>query len=184
MKPALRGSMNRTATISVFYLSLKKDKMAKKDVIKKIKEHLKDKILSWEEKSPNRHYFIVKKINIVPVTRYLFEKAGARFITATGIDTPKGIEILYHFSFDREEGKVVTVKVLVPKQKCEIESIAPVIPGAAWIEREIKELLGVKFLNHPDPKPLLTAEDWPKDTYPLRLDYRDTQFPEGIKRKK
>lgn len=158
--------------------------MAEKNVISQIKENLKDKVLFWEERSPNRHYFTVKKINIVPVARYLFEKVGARLITATGIDTPKGIEVLYHFSFDREGGKVVTVKVLVSKQECEIESIAPVIPGATWIEREIKELLGVKFLNHPDPKPLLTAEDWPKDTYPLRLDYRDTQFPEGIKRKK
>ncbi len=147
------------------------------DVVSRIKESLKNKILSWEERSPNRHYFTVKKTNIVPVASFLFKKMGARFITASGIDTPKGIEVLYHFSFDREGGKVVTVKVLVSKQKCEIESIASIILGATWIEREIKELLGVKFLNHPDPRPLLTAENWPKDKYPLRIDYRDVDFP-------
>ena len=156
--------------------------MDKKDVIEKVKGNLKGRIVSWEEKSLTRYYFIVKKGDIIPVVRYLFEKVGARFITASGVDTPKGIEILYHFSFDREKGKVVTVKILVPKQKCEVESIAPFIPGARWIEREIKELLGVKFLNHPDLRPLLTSEDWPKNTYPLRLDYRDANFPEDIKR--
>ncbi len=158
--------------------------MPEKDVISKVKESLKDKIISWEEKSTRRHYFTVKKSDIVPVSRYLFEKAKARFVTASGIDTPKGIEILYHFSFDRQGGKVVTVKVLVPKEKCEIESIAPSIPGASFIEREIQELLGVKFLNHPDPRPLLTSEDWPKGVYPLRLDYRDAQFPEDIEKEK
>jgi len=158
--------------------------MAEKDVTEKVKEHLKNKITFWEEKSPNRHYFGVKRTDIVSVARYLFEKMGARFITATGIDTYKGIEILYHFSLDGEEGKVLTVKVLVSKNKCEIESIVPVISGAIFIEREIQELLGVKFLNHPDPRPLLTSEDWPKDTYPLRLDYRDTQFPQDLQREK
>lgn len=150
--------------------------MAKKDIVEKMREHLKDKIISWEEKSPTRYYFTTKKADIILVASYLFEKVEARFITASGVDTPKGIEILYHFSFDKERGKVVTVKVLVPKQKCEVESIVSVIPGAIWIEREIQELLGVKFLNHPDPRPLLTAENWPKDKYPLRIDYRDVDF--------
>ena len=150
--------------------------MAEKDIINKVKEGLKDKIISWEEKSVRRYYFTIKKTDIVLVAKYLFGKLGARFVIASGIDTPKGIEILYHFSFDKQGGQVVTAKVLVPKQSCEIESIAPVIPGAVWIEREIRELLGVTFLNHPDPRPLLTAEDWPKGVYPLRADYRDRDF--------
>jgi len=150
--------------------------MAQKDVITKIKEALKDKILFWEEKSPTRHYFGVRRTDIVSVAKYIFEKTKARFIIASGIDTPEGIEILYHFSFDRQGGKIITAKVLVPKEKCEIESIAPVIPGAAWIEREIQDLLGVKFLNHPDPRPLLAAENWPEGFYPLRSEYRDEEF--------
>ncbi|MBE0477913.1 NADH-quinone oxidoreductase subunit C [Candidatus Aerophobetes bacterium] len=158
--------------------------MTEKDIIEKTKELLKDKIVAWEEKSSQRHYFTIKKTDIAFVAKHLFEKLRARFIIASGIDTPKGVEILYHFSFDREGGQVVTVKVLVPRQKCEIESIAPSIPGATWIEREIQELLGVKFLNHPDPRPLLTSEDWPEGVYPLRLDYRDAQFPEDVQKEK
>ncbi len=155
-----------------------------KDIIIQIKESLKEKIISWEERTANRHYFTIKKGDIVAVARYLFEKGKARFITASGIDTPRGIEILYHFSFDHHGGKVVTVKTLVPKDKCEIESITPYITGAVFIEREIQDLLGVRFLNHPDPRPLLAAESWPKDWYPLRCDFRDTQFTDNTKQEK
>lgn len=146
------------------------------DIVDKVKESLKNKIVSWEEKNPRRHYFTIKKADILDVVRYLFEKTGARFVTASGVDTPKGIEILYHFSFDRAGGKVVTVKLLTSKEKCQVDSIASIVPGASFIEREIQELLGVAFLDHPDPRPLLTSEDWPEGKYPLRSDYRDTDF--------
>lgn len=150
--------------------------MTEQNITDKLNKDLKDKIVSWEEKNPRRHYFRVKKNDLVWTAEYLFEKMKARFITASGVDTPRGIEILYHFSLDRQAGQVVTVKVVVAKDKCEVESVAPLIPGAAWIEREIRELLGVTFLNHPDPRPLLTAEDWPEGKFPLRADYRDTDF--------
>jgi len=71
--------------------------------------------------------------------------------------------------------KILTVKVPVPKERCEIESIAPIIAGANWIEREIAELLGVNFLNHPNPKRLLLAEDWPEGKYPLRQEPRSNR---------
>lgn len=158
--------------------------MNKKDIVVQIKEDLKDKIIFWEGRSPKRHYFMINKDDIVFVARYLFEKRRARFITASGIDTPRGIEILYHFSFDKEKRGILTVKVLVSKQECEIESLTPFITGATFIEREIQELLGVKFLNHPDPRPLLTSEDWPEDKFPLRIDYRDADFTNKVDEEK
>ena len=78
------------------------------------------------------------------------------------------MEILYHFSFDTT-GEMVTVRILLPdKNKLEIESMSSIIKGAEWIEREIFELLGVKFLGHPNLKRLLLADDWPEGQYPLR----------------
>ena len=148
--------------------------MAKQDVIKELKEKLGKKILKWEEKSPQRYYLTVPREDILEVAHFVFEKQKARFITESGVDTPTGIEILYHFSFDKLN-KIVTLKVLLPKNGCEVESIAPLIPGANWIEREIAELLGVKFLDHPDPRRLLLAEDWPEGKYPLRQKIRENQ---------
>jgi len=137
------------------------------DVIKKLKGKFEKKILHWEEKSPKRYYITIPKEDLLEVVEFIFVQQKARFIIESGIDTPRGIEILYHFSFDRLN-KMVTLKVLVSKEKCEIESISKLIPGANWIEREIAELLGVKFLHHPDPQRLLLSEDWPEGDYPLR----------------
>ncbi len=148
--------------------------MVKQDVIKELKEKLGNKILKWEEKSPQRYYLTIPREDILETVRFIFEKQKARFITESGVDTPAGIEILYHFSFDKLN-KIVILKVLLPKNGCEVESIAPLIPGANWIEREIAELLGVKFLDHPDLRRLLLAEDWPEGKYPLRQEVRENQ---------
>ena len=46
------------------------------------------------------------------------------------------------------------------------------VPATEWIEREIHELLGVEFRNHPDMRHLLLADDWPADNHPLRKDWK------------
>jgi len=148
--------------------------MAKQDIIKEIKEKLGKKIVKWEEKPPKRYYITIARDDILEAANFVFKKQKARFITESGVDTPLSIEILYHFSFDGLS-KIVTLKVLLPKDGCEVESIASLIPGASWIEREVAELLGVKFLNHPDPRRLLLAEDWPEGEFPLRQKIRENQ---------
>ena len=104
--------------------------------------------------------------------KFLFEEKHCRLSIATGIDTRDGIEIIYHFSLD-EAGTYYNIKTLVPKDDSKIQSLATFLPAANWIEREIHELLGVDFIGHPNLVPLLTAETWPADLYPLRRDYTD-----------
>ena len=148
--------------------------MSSPDPIAAIKAEFEDRIVSWEEKSSKRYYITMPREDITKVADFIFAKQGARFIIASGVDTPEAIEILYHFAFDKLN-KILTVRVPVPKERCEIESIAPIIAGANWIEREIAELLGVNFLNHPNPKRLLLAEDWPEGKYPLRQEPRSNR---------
>ena len=98
----------------------------------------------------------------------LFKELGLRFSIASGIDTPKGFEILYHFSYD-QTGEIFSLCVLIEnKEKRAIASLAPLFPGAEWVEREMWELLGIDFTGHPNLKRLLLAEDWPEGDYPLR----------------
>ena len=81
-----------------------------------------------------------------------------------------GLEVLYHYSYD-ETGCMVTLKAIIrDREKPAIESIAPFLPGAEWIEREIHDLLGIEFKNHPDMKHLILPDDWPEGVYPLRRD--------------
>ena len=76
---------------------------------------------------------------VVEAARILFKDLGMRFVIATGTDKPRGIDILYHFSPDRHN-MLVNMRVFVPKNDMTIESITPVITGAAWIETEIHEM--------------------------------------------
>jgi Ni,Fe-hydrogenase III component G len=137
-----------------------------------IKDRLGNKIIDWHEHSDRRIYFSVKPQQIKEVAGLLFKDLKLRFAIATGQDTPKGLEIIYHFSLD-SAGQIFSVRVLIEdKQKPEIDSLATLFPAAEWIEREIWELLGINFKGHPNLKHLLLIDDWPEGKYPLRKESR------------
>ena len=139
--------------------------MEMKDIIK---ERLGARITEWQEFSARRIYFSVRKEDIVETVKLLFRDLGLRFSIASGTDTPQGMEILYHFSFD-QTGEIYSIRVLLEDKKSPaIDSITPLFPGAEWIEREMWELLGINFTGHPNLKRLLLADDWPEGEYPLR----------------
>jgi NADH-quinone oxidoreductase subunit C len=50
-----------------------------------------------------------------------------------------------------------------------LDSVTDVWPGAEWMEREVFDMFGVRFRNHPDLRRILLWEDYP--AYPLRKDY-------------
>jgi NADH:ubiquinone oxidoreductase subunit C len=133
-----------------------------------IRERLGSKVLDWHEHSARRIYFSIAKEDIFETVKFLFKELGLRFSTASGVDTPQGLEILYHFSFD-QTGEIYSIRVLIQDKKHpEIEAITPIFPGAEWSEREIWEMLGINFKGHPNLKRLLLADDWPEGKYPLR----------------
>ena len=138
------------------------------DIKERINERLGAKIIRWQEHSKKRIYLTLKKEDLFKAVEFLFKELGLRFSTASGIDTTEGIEILYHFSADKTE-EIYSLRVLIEDKKHpQIDSITPLFPGAEWIEREIWEMLGINFKNHPNLKRLLLAEDWPEGKYPLR----------------
>ena len=141
------------------------------DIIFKIKERFSEKIIKFEEKSTRRIYIEFKPQDIPEVVRFVFKDIGCRLATATGTDTPSGIEILYHFSHD-SAGKLISLRTIIQdKKNPQIESITPIIRGAEWIEREIWEMLGIKFIGHPNLKRLLLSDEWPEGKYPLRHEH-------------
>ena len=134
----------------------------------RIKENLGSKIADWQEKSPRRVYFSIKKEDVVPVAEFFFKQLQCRFSTASCTQGPHNFELLYHFSHDKT-GVMYSFRVLLDDmQNLEVDSIAGLFVGAEWIEREIWELLGVNFKGHPNLKRLLLSEDWPEGNYPLR----------------
>jgi NADH-quinone oxidoreductase subunit C len=133
---------------------------------------IKDKLINIERTMDSRIFLLCESENSFAVSKFLFEDLALRFVIETGIDSEDCFEILYHFSND-ETGCVVTVKVFIrDRENPSIESITPFIPAAEWIEREIHDILGIEFKNHPNMRRLILADDWPEGVYPLRKDFK------------
>ena len=100
--------------------------------ISAIKERFPDKIVEFYEKSPKRYYIMIEPQDLLAFVDFVFNKLLARYIIVTGLDTPKGIELIYHFAFD-SAGIVVSLRTIISREKPQIESISPIITGAQWI---------------------------------------------------
>lgn len=144
--------------------------MTREATLERIRESLGDGVVDWLDKSERRTYVEVRPEDVPAATRLLFRELGARFQIATGVDTPNAIEILYHWAFD-SMNFILTLRTRLDRARPEVESVAGICKGTEWIEREMWELLGITFHNHPDMRHLLLKEDWPADDYPLRRDY-------------
>jgi len=141
--------------------------MNRKELNNKLAE-IKDKLTKMELKSDTRIYLYCEGENSYAVNKFLFEDVPLRFVIATGIDSDDCFEVLYHYAYD-QIGCIITLKAFIrDREKPVIESIAPFLPGAEWIEREIHDILGIDFKNHPDMRRLILADDWPEGIYPLR----------------
>jgi len=129
---------------------------------------VEEKLIRIERTADNRIYLLCEAEQVYDVCAFLFDELALRFVISTGLDAEHCFEVLHHFS-DDECGAVVTVKAFIRDRAApEIESITPLIPGAEWIEREMHDILGIDFKNHPNLKRLVLADDWPEGVYPLR----------------
>lgn len=61
------------------------------------------------------------------------------------------------------------LKVMLPGEDPEIASLTPLWNGANWTEREVWDLMGIKFTGHPDLRKVVTPEEL--EGHPLRRDY-------------
>ena len=86
----------------------------------------------------------------------------------TAIDWQDRIEVVYHMTNLATNAKIV-LRVDLDREKPEVDSVVPVWKGADWQEREVFDLMGVIFREHPDLRRILLPEDW--EGYPLRKDY-------------
>jgi NADH-quinone oxidoreductase subunit C len=145
--------------------------MTREKVVRSIKDKFGNRIKKFYNKSAKRIYIDIEKKDITDFARFVFKDLGARFNIATAADHPEEIEIMHHFNLDRL-GLIITIRAYVSKNECEIESITPIMNAAGWIEREIHELFGVEFKNHPNMRPLLLPDDWPKGKYPMRKEHK------------
>lgn len=133
-------------------------------------EFLKKKVDIGKQKR-KRLFFTVDTKKIREIGKGLF-KRGLRLSTISAIEGFDKFEILYHFS-DDSTGKYYNPSVFVPLKNPKVPSIADLIKGAEWIEREIHDLFGIEFINHPELKPLLKEGNEKIPETPLRVKRRE-----------
>jgi NADH/F420H2 dehydrogenase subunit C len=88
----------------------------------------------------------------------------------TCIDWKTHFTMVYHLRSTVHQHTLV-VKIKTDHHEPEVESVARLWRTAEFHEREVYDLFGVRFLNHPDLRRLLLTDDWVG--YPLRKDYED-----------
>ena len=118
-----------------------------------------------------RYYFNIKNEDLREIADYLFNTMKCRLSICTATEVHNGLEILYHFSDDKT-GTYYNPRVHIAElENPVVYSITPILEGANWIEREMYDLFGIKFVGHPDLKKLLTINNpkFSEDDHPMRL---------------
>jgi NADH:ubiquinone oxidoreductase subunit C len=145
--------------------------MDTKTIIEEFKGKFKAEVLGEETRNEKRVTITIKPESILKVADYLYKTAGFRFIIATALHTRKGFEIHYHFSKD-EIGLILNVHVILSSDNPHIESLSNMFSASNWIEREMHELFGIDFKNHPNQEKLISEGNWAEGVYPYRKEFK------------
>jgi len=141
-------------------------------LVKKLKEQFGEVVLEASE-FLGQLSIVVNAAQIVEVCESLRDNAETPFnylsdLTCVHYPDNKAapFEVVYQlYSISKNE----RVRLKIDASENGVASVTGVWPAADWLEREVYDLFGVVFLNHPDLRRILLPPDW--DGHPLRKDY-------------
>lgn len=149
-------------------------------------EDLVKKIVPGAEIIPNSTPagFIIPADKLLLLCNELHQNPVAYFDMLTcvsGVDNgveAGTMEVIYHL-YSIPFNHSLALKVIVPRSNPEAESIVSVWKSANWLEREVFDMFGIVFKNHPDLRRILLPADW--EGHPLRKDYEHEEYYHGVK---
>ena len=115
----------------------------------------------------------VKKDAILEVLQYLKQSLQFNLLTdVTAVDylgkqDPRFMAVYNLYSIPNKDR--LRVKAPVADDDCRIDSVSDIWKSAIFLEREVYDLMGIVFTNHPDLRRILMTDDWVG--HPLRKDY-------------
>jgi NADH/F420H2 dehydrogenase subunit C len=87
-----------------------------------------------------------------------------------GVDRVTHLESVYHV-YSWKTNTYLELHVEVPRAKAEVDTVTDVWPAADWHEREAWDMVGIRYIGHPDLRRILLKDDFVG--HPLRKDYVD-----------
>jgi NADH:ubiquinone oxidoreductase subunit C len=96
-------------------------------------------------------------------------------MSMTAVDWPEQglITCVYHL-FSLEHGHKLVVKCDAQRAEPSLPTVSDLWRGCEWFEREVYDLFGVVFEDHPDLRRIMLTDDWVG--FPLRKDYKDSRI--------
>jgi NADH-quinone oxidoreductase subunit C len=143
--------------------------MQNSEVLQKIKNKFPDILI---EETPNA--LVIPKGKILDVARFLkSEMSFENCHCVTAVDRKDKMELVY-LLYSTLNHFMLILKVFVPLQDLTVESVSGLWRSADWLEREVFDLFGIKFLNHPDLRRIMNPDNW--TVFPLRKDFQREDF--------
>ncbi len=168
------------------------------EIFNLLKEKFGDSIIELVTNLPVEHFITANPLEIDKVSLFLRDNGELLFdslMCLSGVDDANGknvpdedgatkieggtLSVYYHME-STKLGHKLTVKVSAPRENPDITSVSGTWKHADWHEREAYDMFGINFLNHPDLRRILMPYDW-EAGYPLRKDYKDPEFYQGMK---
>jgi NADH:ubiquinone oxidoreductase subunit C len=91
--------------------------------------------------------------------------------TITGLENGDNFEILYHLS-QNKTGNLLTLRDTLKADNAKTMSITGLFQSAVWYEREMDDLLGIKFAGLPAGNRYPLPDEWPAGDHPLRKNWK------------
>jgi NADH/F420H2 dehydrogenase subunit C len=91
----------------------------------------------------------------------------------TGVDWKESLGVIYHLASTRHNHSVVLKTKTTDRENPSLPTVSDIWRTAEYHEREIYDMLGIRFKNHPDMRRFFLDESW--SGYPFRKDYVDEE---------